>query len=180
MWRQLCLQCYQKLAVEGILEAILQTLHTRPAGAPLEFVAEDLSRVIPKAMKQLTGQGCETPRELLDLLGLRAVPDERSCRGLRKRFNADHRLNEGIHQQRVTTAADRAAKAALLLALLYGKWRGETSDEGYLAVNRGGGGELSAPHVLPLLDGWLDRNCDWQSAILQIGRLIAQSSDRVV
>lgn len=180
MWRQFCLQCYLTLAVEGLLEAILQVLATKPAGAPLDFVAEDLARLMPKAMKQLTGQVCEEPRELLDLLGLRGVPDQRLCRGLRKRFNADHRLNEGIHQHRVRTAADRAAKAALLLALLYGKWRGETTDEGYLAVIRGGGGELSAPHVLPLLDGWLDRNCDWQSAILQMARLIAQSHDRVM
>lgn len=179
-WRQFCLHCYLTLGVEGLLESLLQVLATKPAGAALEDVVEELVRTVPKALQDLTGDACKSPRELLELLGVRTVPEERTSRKLRRTFDADHQLSERIHQRRVTTAGERAAKGALLLALIYAKWRGETSDEGYLAVSRGAGGELCAPRVLPVLDGWFDSGHDWREAILQFGRLIVRSHDRVM
>jgi len=179
-WRQFCLHCYLVLGLEGLLESVLQLLATKPAGATLEAIAHDLSSPIPKALEHLTGKLCKSPGELLELVGINSEPNQRTCHAIRRRLGPDHKLNENVYQSRVKTAGERAARAAALLAILYGKWRGETGDEAWLEVNRGVLTDLCAPSVLGGLDRWLAPGANWEGEILQLIRLIAETHDRVM
>jgi hypothetical protein len=81
-----------------------------------EFVLD-----LEKAMKAK----CATPTALLKAIGIAGVPDVATCLEVTKKFGGDALVDEwSVCWDRDVSPQTRLRRAMLLLALLYGKWRG--------------------------------------------------------
>ena len=180
-WRQFCLHQFLTQALEGLLDAVLQVLATRSGGAPLDVVVRSLldEDFIP-SLDQTVEASCQTPSALLHALGVAQVPSELSCIRQRDCYPSDHALSEWICERDAATPAARAAQSCLLLAILYGKWRGVVNDVTYAVVAERTGAEFAAPTVLPLLDTWLEADRRWDRTLADLVLLITRQHDRVM
>jgi hypothetical protein len=181
-WRQFCLHQFLTQALEGLLDAVLQALTTRSEGLPLgSLVSSLLDRDFIPYLEQAVEAGCRTPSALLHALRTVKVPSEMSCFRLRDCYPYDHVLSEWwMWQREAATPAALAARSCLLLAILYGKWRGVVSDVTYAVVAERAGAELAAPTVLPLLDTWLETDWSWDSALCDLLLLLSRQHDHVM
>jgi hypothetical protein len=180
-WRQFCLHEFLTQALEGLLSSILGVLEEVPEGeTAIEVVGKITDSTFAKYLEVATGVPCNTPAALLRALGNAEVPDEERWLKLRQRYPYRHPLSEWICEREANTSSELAARAILLLAILYGKWRGVITDASYRFVAEKAGTELAAPNVLPLLDSWLEPGSTWQKIMLSLTMLIVQQHDRVM
>jgi hypothetical protein len=181
LWRQFCLHQFLTQALEGLLQALLDVLAAHPGGVTLrEGVASLVDHRFFEYLKNAAGKSGDSPRALLNALGIKGAPDEQSCIQLRARYPYEHPLGEWICEREAETPPEVAGRACLLLAVLYGKWRGVSGDAAYRMVGEKAGLELAAPNVLPLLDSWCDHQSSWSTVLLQLLTLIVQQHDRVM
>ncbi|MBI3325844.1 MAG: hypothetical protein HYZ81_03975 [Nitrospinae bacterium] len=180
-WRQFSLHQFLTQALEGLLVAVLQIIGGRPGGSPLDSTMGDLleGRFIGY-LERAVRVRCRKPYELLGGLRIAKVPNEAISLRLRDRYACDHALSEWVCEDDVATPAELAARSCLLLAILYGKWRGIVSDVTYAAVAERTGSELAAPTLLPLLDSWLEAGRSWDAALCDLILLIIRQHDRVM
>lgn len=180
-WRQFCLHQVLTQALEGLLDAVLQVIAARPGGSTLESTVRELldGRFI-QYLERATEARCRKPYELLSALGVAKVLDEAICLRLRDDYPYDHPLSEWVCERDTATPAELAARACLLLAVLYGKWRGVASDVTYAAVVERAGPEIAAPTLLPRLDSWLEADCSWDTTLRSLVMLIIQQHDHVM
>ncbi len=74
-----------------------------------------------------------------------------------------------------------AAQGVLLLAVLYGKWRGVSTDHAFAYVATHARQELWMGTVLPYLDSWVDESTTWQVALQNlIEPFIFKQHDRIM
>ena len=180
-WRQFCLHQFLTQGLEGILAAVLQLLDSEPAGISLPDISDELSgRAFNQYLADLVGAKCDTPQRLLAQLGLKSIPDEAACLQLRQHYGYDADLNESICKLSADEPAKIAARCCVLLALLYGKWRGITTDVSYRVIEEKAGQDIAAPSFLPLLDSWLDATCSWKQALTNLIALISEQHDAVM
>jgi len=180
-WRQFCLHQFLTMAIEGLLNSILDVLEKHTEGnTPVEVVQAIASDGFVEYLNSATNKACDTPRALLGALGIARIPDQESCLRLRQQYVYSHPLSEWVCEREASTPPALAARASLLLAILYGKWRGVITDASYRFVAERAGAELAAPNVLPLLDSWWARDSSWQDVLLAMVTLIVQQHDRVM
>jgi hypothetical protein len=73
------------------------------------------------------------------------------------------------------------AAAVLLLACIYGKWRGITDDIGCSYVSQNAGNELWMGVVIPTLDDWLNKDKSWAETLrFLIDNFVINQHDRIM
>ena len=146
--RQFCLQQYVTHALEAILVAVLDVAAEERAGVSNEAL-----------IRRLTGPPFHA--FLKRLLRMKVGAPSTLMRALRERKGvpSEHSLIEA----EADCPEEEVARACLLLAALYARWRGESRDDTYLrtrAMARHWAGRL-----LPDLDQWLEPGTSWVAAL---------------
>lgn len=183
LWRQFCLHQFLAQAIELLLCGVLELMSVEAAGLTSdEIVGRLVQPEFTNALEELTGKSCGRPRDLLNALGVKGVPDATTSETLRKRLLPTHALSEAqILSLSERDAHSMAAQGILLLAVLYGKWRGVNADHAFAYVATHARQELWAGTVLPYLDSWTDKDLTWQVALLNIIEpFIFQQHDRIM
>jgi hypothetical protein len=183
MWRQFCLHQFLTQAAEGLLRAVLEALTADSAGLTLdEVVALVTAPDFRKTLADATREDCQRPCDLLAAFGVSVVPDEATSARLRKSIMPEHRLSETrTLGWKVSGAAFDTARAVLLLATLYSKWRGAGQDLAFNYVSTRAGQDLWAGSLLPSLDRWLDARPTWEEALRELIEVfILNQHDRVM
>lgn len=183
LWRQFCLHQFIAQAIELLLCGVLDLLSVEAAGlTPDEIVARLVGPEFTDALEKLTGKSCDRPLDVLNAIGLNGVPDVATSEGLRERLLPTHALSEAqILSSTDMGARGMAARGSLLLAVLYGKWRGVSADHTFAYVAAHARQELWAGTVLPYLDAWADEGLTWRAALQKIVEpFIFQQHDRIM
>ncbi|MGH9429832.1 MAG: hypothetical protein ACRD2L_26410, partial [Terriglobia bacterium] len=147
----------------------------------LDDLAARLQSEIPDILQQVIKSACQTPRELLLSYGVSKRPDQQTSAMLQRQVSLnDQRSEAHILQIEGHAPNIAAARALLLLANLYTKWRGVRDDLGFIYVDQHAGDNLWAGSILPHLDSWLLEDTTWEKALrLLLETLIAQH-DRIM
>jgi hypothetical protein len=183
LWQQFCLHQFLAQAVEFLLCGVLELLSIDVLGLTSdEIVARLAQPEFTNALKELTGKTCDRPRDLLKALGIKGVPDPATSETLQKRLLPTHALSEAqILGLSYADPQSMAAQGVLLLAVLYGKWRGVSADHAFAYVATHARQELWMGTVLPYLDSWADESITWQVALQNIIEpFIFKQHDRIM
>jgi hypothetical protein len=180
-WRQFCAHQFLAFALEEFLAAVLDTLSPNPAGlteAALldELVTKEFVTDLEKVMKVK----CATPTALLKAIGVAGVPDVATCLEVTKKFGGDAVVDEwSVCWDRDVSPQTRLGRAMLLLALLYGKWRGRNDEDALLRVADEAKGELWLGTMFPWLDSWHTEQLNWRQAVERILEWVTMRHDQV-
>lgn len=180
-WRQFCAHQFLAFALEELLAAVLDALVPYPQGLQESELLDALvSSAFLDDLSQTFGRKCARPDALLSAVGVTGVPDAAMRRAIVKQFGATAKLNEwAVCWDRDVSPQTRLGRAVALLALLYGKWRGEDEDEALGLVADRAAGDLWLGTIFPWLDGWVSKRLDWRTAITELLEWMLQRHDRV-
>jgi hypothetical protein len=133
-------------------------------------------------LKELTGKPCSKPHELLERLGIDNLPNEALSLKLQKTYAYYHPISEAqVLNLEKSSPESLASISILILALLYGKWRGIKQDVGFAYVANHAGSELWAGIILPYLDSWLEKETSWDASFRTIlETFILDQHDRIM
>lgn len=181
-WRQLCLHEFFCHAIEDLLCAILEAAGSQNEGVPTGGIAQSLiSEDFHSFLSTATRKKGNSPRSFLTALGIGGIPSEEFSHNYQKRLSPKHRLSEPqTLNLKATSAAEQAARGVLMLAVLYGKWRGITKDVALSYVAHRANTELWIGQVLPLMDNWLEAGVTWTTALEPfLEQFVLNQHDRV-
>jgi hypothetical protein len=167
LWKQFCLQQFITQAIETLMYCVLEVVGRETSGLKMdEIISSLLQPGFFDSLKESVGKRCHSPLALLESLGVDKIPTQESSREMQKKIRYFHPLSEiQILENDVNTPEATASKAVLLLAVLYGKWRGIREDQGYQYVAGHAGNELWAGSVLRALDNWVSGELRWEDAL---------------
>jgi hypothetical protein len=176
-WRQFCAHQFFAFAMEELLAALLEPLGHHPEGLRrLPLLDAMVSGEYISALASVTGKKCATPADLMAALGFSAVPDVAASREFSKRINTASKLCEWtLCWSDEDDRSNRLAKAVLLLAVLYGRWRGRSDDKALITIESEAQGEWWMGSTFAWLDQWFDKQFSWQQAV---GELVDELSSR--
>lgn len=183
LWRQYCLQQFVTQAIESLMYAVLETVGSESGGLSLD---ETISRLIGSdflsILKNVAGNSCKCPWQLLAAFNVDKIPDERYSIKLQKRFSITNGKSEAeILSIDEKSPAAALAVAVLLLSCIYGKWRGIKNDIGCSYVVQHAGHELWVGSVIPSLDTWLKKDTTWCETLrFMIEGFVINQHDRVM
>jgi hypothetical protein len=169
-WRQFCAHQFLAYALEELLAAVLDVLVHHPQG----LTENDLLDVLVgndflNDLSEVFAGRFAPPPPLLGAIGVTCVPDAARSHLIVEQFGATAKLNEwAVCFNREVSPQTRLGRALVLLALLYGKWRGEDEDEAFGLVQEKAAGELWLGTILPWIDGWIGNRLDWRTVIAQL------------
>lgn len=182
-WRQFCLHTYLTHALEHLLSAVLDLLSQTTIGRTLDEIVEAFvdMRFLSRLEDAVEGPS-RTPRELMARLELSQPPDDSACMAARRRWRIDHVLSEeSIWNATGKSPSETCALACLMLAVLYAKWRGVSTDAAWRETAIFSNQDLSAPNVLPVLDTWFQPARSWHDVIrFLIDRFVISQHDVVM
>jgi hypothetical protein len=169
-WRQFCAHQFLAFALEELLAAVLDALVPYPDGLTETDLLDALvNDDFLDDITQTLGRKCRRPEVLLSALGVKGVPNAAASRAVVRQFGAAARLNDwAVCYDREVGPQTRLGRAVLLLALLYGKWRGETEDVAFGAVDRIAAKDLWIGTIFPWVDGWIGERLDWRTAVARL------------
>jgi hypothetical protein len=178
-WRQFCAQQFLAFALEEFLAAVLDALSPHPEGLTEVALLDALvSKEFVQDLEMVMKAKCATPTALLKAIGIVGVPDVAICLEVTKRFGGDALVDEwSVCWDRDVSPQTRLGRAMLLLAILYGKWRGRNDEDALLRVADEAKGELWLGTIFPWLDSWQTEQLDWRQAI---ERLLEWTATRVL
>ena len=158
LWRQFCLQQYLTQALENMLVAVLEIVGSESSGLTLEeTVSRLLGSTFHSVLKERIGKKCDKPKALLRAFKITDKPSQASSLGLQKTLKPTAENSEtGILGISGNDPGAAAARAVLLSAVLYGKWRGIKDNDGLNYVSHKAGKELWTLPFLSVIDTWLD------------------------
>jgi hypothetical protein len=167
LWRQLCLHEFFCQAIEDYLCAVLEAAGSSNEGLPLGSVAEHLiNEDFQSLLLSVTRKSAKSPSALLAGLGIAHVPTEEFSLAYQQKLSPKQRASEArIVGLKAVTAAEQAARATLMLAVLYGKWRGITKDSAFRYVAHKANEELWTGRVVNGMDRWLELGLTWEAAL---------------
>lgn len=183
MWQQFCLQQFITQALERILCSVLEAVTADPAGLTLDEVVASLAGDdFLEELAEVTGEDCSRPRDLLAVFGVRDIPDDAASARMRERLAPTHALSEaGMLGREYGGPAPETARAVILLATLYVKWRGAGRSLTFNYVAERAGQDLWAGSLLPLLDCWLGARLTWEEALREtVEVFVLNQHDRVM
>jgi hypothetical protein len=170
-WRQFCAHQFLAFALEEFFAGVLDIVSPHPEGLIESQVLDELlDDDLFADLKQTVGRKCSTPAALLAALGVSRIPDSHISDSLARQFGARASLNEWAICTRASGApATRLGRAILLLALLYGKWRGREDDDIFRRVGQHATSDLWLGTIFEWVDAWISDRLDWRTAT---GRLL--------
>lgn len=183
LWRQYCLQQFITQAIEHLMYAVLETVGSESGGMTLDdTISRLLSSDFISIMKEVTGNTCKYPWQLLASFDVDSIPDETQSLRLQKKLSISNKKSEaGILSIAEKDPGSALAVSVLLLACLYGKWRGVKSDIGCSYVAQHAGHELWMGYVIPHIDTWLKKETTWTDTLhFMIESFIVNQHDRIM
>lgn len=180
-WRQFCAHQFLAFALEEFLAAVIDVLSPHPEGLTEAAVLDDLvSKEFVKDLETVMEGKVGTPVELLKAVGIVGVPDVATCLEVAKKFGGDAVVDEwSVCWDRDVSPQTRLGRAMLLLAMLYGKWRGRNDEDALLRVADEAKGELWLGTIFPWLDAWHTEQLDWRQAVERLLEWTAMRHDQV-
>jgi len=180
-WRQFCAHQFLAIALEEFLAAVLDALSPHPEGLTQPALLDELvSKVFVQDLKKVMKADCSTPADLLKAIGISGIPDIAASLAVSQRFHGESVLNEwSICWDREVSPETRLGRATLLLALLYGKWRGRSDEDALHRVADEAKDELWLGTIFPWLDDWQAGRLDWRAAVDRLVEWIAMRHDQV-
>ncbi|MCZ7621438.1 MAG: hypothetical protein M5U24_02980 [Candidatus Kuenenia sp.] len=183
LWRQFCLQQYFTNALENILFAVLEIIGNESAGLTIEnIVLRLMETTFLKVLREKAGKDCYRPREILKAFNIEDIPTHEASYDLQQLLIPTAKNSEfDILRISEEDTGSVTAKAMLLLAVLYGKWRGIQDEEGMCYVHEHAGNGLWFWTFMPIIDKWLDKNTKWDETLERIIRcFIVDQHDRIM
>ena len=170
LWRQFCLHQFVCRALEDLLCGVLETAGSQHLGVTVEEIAALLAQDdFVSFLESASGKKCDTPKGLLSALRINELPNEIFSTEFQRDLSPKHKLSEArILHLEVDNPQRQAARAVLLLAVVYGRWRGVTSDIAFRYVAQQAGTQLWAGNLLHTLDQWLSPDLTWKEALKPI------------
>jgi hypothetical protein len=180
-WRQFSAHQFLAFALEEFLAAVLDVLAPHPEGLTQSALLDELvSKAFVQDLKKVMKADCATPAALLKAIGIMGIPDVATCLAVSKRFHGESVLNEwSVCWDRDVSPGSRLGRATVLLALLYGKWRGRNDEDALLRVADEAKNELWLGTIFPWLDDWQAGQMDWRAAVAHMLAWIAMRHDQV-
>lgn len=165
-WKQFCLHQFFIQAIEGLMYSLLETLSGESEGLkPDEAVSRLLQPEFFLILKDFSNKRCGKPYDLLASLNLSGGADEETSLRLQKGFSLLNAASEFQILNLELSPPEEAARAILILAIIYGKWRGIRNNIGFNWVSAQAGSELWTGAVFPYLDAWLNQEISWVEAM---------------
>ena len=180
-WRQFCAHQFLAFALEEFLAAVLDALSPHPEGLTKGALLDELANdAFVQDLEKVLNKECGSPSALLKAIGVVGIPDVATSLAVTKRFHGENDLNEwSICWDRDESPQTRLGRATLLLALLYGKWRGRNDEEALLRVADEAKGELWLGTIFSWLDEWQTEPLDWREATARMLERVAMRHDKV-
>lgn len=182
-WQYFCLHQFVTQALENLLAAVLDILSGELSGMTNREICQQLtSGLFLRKLHEMHGAICKRPHDLLRHLGVTApIPSPSLCQHNQEQYDLSHRSSESqILDQEPKNAYDRTALAVSLLAILYAKWGGLTTDVAR-HVSSNAGIELHFATVRPYIESWFEEETSWAAAIEPIlSNLIFDQHDRIM
>lgn len=180
-WRQFSAHQFLAFALEEFLAAVLDALSLHPEGLTQSALLDKLvSKVFAQDLKKVMKSNCATPAALLKAIGITDVPDVATSLAVTRRFHSESVLNEwNVCWNRDLSPQTRLGRATVLLALLYGKWRGRNDEDALLRVADEAKDELWLGTIFPWLDDWQAGQVDWRAAVAHLLEWITMRHDQV-
>jgi hypothetical protein len=166
-WRQFCAHQFLAFALEEFLAAVLDSLSSHPEGLTEAALLDELvNKEFVQDLEMVLKAKIGSPAALLRSVGIVGVPDVTTCLEITKRFGGDAVVDEwSVCWDRDVSPQTRLGRATLILALLYGKWRGRNDEDAFLRVADEAKGELWLGTIFPWLDAWQAEQLDWRQAV---------------
>jgi hypothetical protein len=180
-WRQFTAHQFLAFALEEFLAAVLDALSPFPEGLTQPALLDELvGKLFVQDLKKTMGADCSSPSKLLRVIGFTGIPDVAASRAMAKKFCGESRLNEWtVCKDRKVSPATRLGRAILLLALLYGKWRGRDDEKVLLLVADQAKEDAWLGTIFSWLDEWNTEQLDWREAVARILEWTSQRHDLV-
>jgi hypothetical protein len=185
LWRQFCVHQFLIQALELLLSSVIETAGQETGGDSLENIIENF--VTPEFFVRLTAifgedSSVGSPFELLNSIGIDKLPTPESSVRLREELLPDKKGSEAqILDLPAAGTSGAAAQAVALLAVIYGKWRGDNADAGINYLARHAGPELWILKVFPVLDTWFEPQITWLGTFAAlIDVFVLQQHDRIM
>lgn len=183
LWKQFCLHQFFTEALESLLYSVLEVLSVEGTGLTLSEVINRL--LLPdffEALRATTSRNCDQPYDLLKALGITQSPDEATSQKLQKKVTPIHQLSEAkVLDLEPGSAQNEAARGILLLATLYGKWRGISQGYAINYVAARARQDLWIGSILLDLDRWLNPQVSWSETLQElIEKFILNQHDQVM
>ncbi|MBI5397708.1 MAG: hypothetical protein HZA91_20615, partial [Verrucomicrobia bacterium] len=180
-WRQFCAHQFLAFALEEFLAAVLDTLSPHPEGlGEAAVLGTLLDETFFDDLKGTVGRACTRPESLLAALGISGIPDAATSGLVTQQFGAKSALNEwGVCVCEDAVPKTRLGRTVLLLALLYGKWRGRNDDDVLRRVEQHAGPELWLGTNFEWVDAWLAERLDWRTMVTRLLRWLVDRHEQV-
>ncbi|MGA3267312.1 MAG: hypothetical protein ABSE16_10865 [Verrucomicrobiota bacterium] len=169
-WRQFSAHQFLAFALEEFLAAVLDALAPYPEGLIQPALLDELvSKAFIQDLKKTMRADCSTPAALLKAFGVTGIPDVAASRAVTEKFYGESQLNEwSVCEDRGVSPATRLGRAVVVLALLYGKWRGRDDEDVLILVADQAKENAWLGTIFPWLDVWLTGQLDWRDAVAGI------------
>lgn len=184
LWRQFCLHQFFAQALELLLYSVIETVGAEPSGLGLEDTIEyilqpEFYSVLSESTESVA---INSPFELFKALGIEDIPSAQTSAQLQRKWLPDSVLSEAqILSKSNTDPSTAAARSMLLLALVYGKWRGVSDDSGMNYLTPRVRQELWSKRLFSDLDTWFNPETTWQNALSNLSSIyILQQHDRIM
>jgi hypothetical protein len=166
-WQQFCIHQFFAFALEEFLAAVLEALARHPEGlARTELLDSLLDKGFGDDLRQSLGVKCDRPTAMFAALGISTIPDAVVSQSVAMKFGAKHPFNEwAVYESKKTAPQTHLGRALLLLAMLYGKWRGGAGGDVFHDM----ASEVDVKHELWIgtgfewIDAWLREDLNWSS-----------------
>lgn len=183
LWKQFCLHQFLTQALENLLYAVLEAVGHKITGQSLDETVEELTQ--PDFFDTLieeTGIDCSSPKNLFSAFGIVEIPNESFSKTQQFEYSPIRLQSEAqILQVEGNRAGQATAKAVLLLAALYGKWRGMFQDRTMKSVEQTAGQEIWAKRVLSKLDSWVKEDLTWNDGLSTLlEEFVLNQHDRIM
>jgi hypothetical protein len=180
-WRQFCAHQFFAFALEELLAAVLDALVPYPDGLTEADLLDALvNEDFLDDITQTLGRKCPRPRALLSALSVNGVPDSTVSRAVARQFGAAASLNDwAVCYNRDVGPQTRLGRAVILLALLYGKWRGQSGDAAFDEVAVKAAKDLWLGTMFPWIDSWIGERLSWRTAVERLLNWMLRRHDLV-
>jgi hypothetical protein len=168
LWRQFCVHQFLTQALEELLYSVLEVISSAASPPTGEDVIESLQIGLSSLLREVADTSCRTPRELFLACGISQIPDQETSESLQQRLSLNSPINEmKALQLGEKTPVAAVARALLLLAILYGKWRGIKQDSGFTYLTSHISGQMTwwIGSVRTWCDQWLANDQTWESVL---------------
>lgn len=182
LWKQFCLQQFLTQALEQLLVSVIDLAGSKSEGLSLDEILSGLLQDGFYSVLEACRVKDPSPCGLMAAFKIDGIPNREKSLQLQQSMGLASKVSEvSILNMKGEDAASRAGKAVLLLAMLYGKWRGMTDDPAFSMTVHHAGNELWFGKIMSDLDSWLERGQTWPGVLREfINTFVLDQHDKIM